>query len=152
LLSGRFGQEMRILGLDYGERRIGVAVSDELGLTAQGLAVIERKNRRADLLALGRFIAEYGVERIVVGDPVRMDGTRGIQCEKVERFARLLAETFGLPVLLQEELMTTKEAEEILRTAGAGRKKRKAVVDKLAAVLILRSYLEAPAASSPKEV
>jgi putative Holliday junction resolvase len=142
---------MRILGLDYGEKRIGVAVSDELGLTAQGLTVIERRNRRVDLEALRRLIDEYGVEKIVLGDPVRMDGTRGIQCEKVDRFARILEEAFGLPVLLQEELLSTKEAEEILRTAGAGRKKRKAVVDKLAAVLILRSYLDAPAASSAKD-
>lgn len=142
---------MRILGLDYGEKRIGVAVSDELGLTAQGITVIERRNRRVDLEALRRLIDEYGVEKIVLGDPVRMDGTRGIQCEKVDRFARILEEAFGLPVLLQEELLSTKEAEEILRTAGAGRKKRKAVVDKLAAVLILRSYLDAPAASSAKD-
>lgn len=142
---------MRILGLDYGEKRIGVAVSDELGLTAQGLTVIERRNRRVDLEALRRLIDEYGVEKIVLGDPVRMDGTRGIQCEKVDRFARILEEAFGLPVLLQEELLSTKEAEEILRTAGAGRKKRKAVVDKLAAVLILRSYLDSPAASSAKD-
>ncbi|NPU83273.1 MAG: Holliday junction resolvase RuvX [Syntrophaceae bacterium] len=142
---------MRILGLDYGEKRIGVAVSDELGITAQGLTVLERKNRRADMEALRRLIEEYEVEKIVVGYPVRMDGTKGIQCEKVDRFARRLEETFGLPVLLQEELLTTKEAEEILRAAGTGRKKRKAVVDKLAAVLILRSYLDRPAISSAEE-
>lgn len=142
---------MRILGLDYGEKRIGVAVSDELGITAQGVTVIERKNRRADLDALQRLIEEYAVEKVVVGYPVRMDGTKGIQCEKVDRFARLLEEAFGLPVLFQEELLTTKEAEEILRNAGTGRKKRKAVVDKLAAVLILRSYLDRPAYTSAEK-
>jgi putative Holliday junction resolvase len=142
---------MRILGLDYGEKRIGVAVSDELGFTAQGVTVLERKNRRTDMEALRRLIMEYEVEKVVVGYPVRMDGTKGIQCEKVDRFTRLLEETFGLPVFLQEELLTTKEAEEILREAGTGRKKRKAVVDKLAAVLILRSYLDRPAISSTPE-
>jgi putative holliday junction resolvase len=142
---------MRILGLDYGEKRIGVAVSDELGLTAQGLLVLERKNRRTDLATLRRVVEEYGVEKIVVGYPVRMDGTKGIQCEKVDRFARLLTEAFGLPVLLQDEFMTTKEAEEILRAAGTGRKKMKAAVDRLAAVLILKSYLDAPAVSSGED-
>jgi len=142
---------MRILGLDYGEKRIGVAVSDELGLTAQGLLVLERKNRRTDLATLRRLVEEYRVDKIVVGYPVRMDGTKGIQCEKVDRFARLLAEAFGLPVLLQDEFMTTKEAEEILRAAGTGRKKMKAAVDRLAAVLILKSYLDAPAVSSGED-
>jgi len=133
---------MRILGLDYGEKRIGVALSDELGFTAQGLTVVQRKNRKSDLEALRRIIEEYSVDRIVVGDPVRMDGTRGIQSEKVDRFVRILEEAFGLPVALQDEMMTTKEAEEILRNAGAGIRKRKAVVDKLAAALILRAHLD----------
>jgi len=88
---------LRILGLDYGEKRIGVAVCDELGLTAQGLPTLIRKTKKHDLEILSSLIRNYSVERIVMGYPLRLDGSEGIQCEKVNRFARLLNKTFSLP-------------------------------------------------------
>ncbi|MDI6777054.1 MAG: Holliday junction resolvase RuvX [Syntrophales bacterium] len=132
---------MRILGLDYGSKRIGVAICDELGITAQVLATITRKNQEQDIEAIARFIRRYGVERIVIGYPIRLDGTEGIQCEKVNRFIRILESTFSLPVIRWDETLTTKEAEEILIGANMRRKKRRNVVDKLAASLILQGYL-----------
>lgn len=133
---------MRILGLDYGSRRIGVAVCDELGITAQGLPTIVRKNRGQVIAAIRELVASYGIERIVIGYPVRLDGTEGIQCEKVDRFAALLESTFCLPVVKWDETLTTKEAEEILREAGIRRRKKRAAVDRLAATLILQEYLD----------
>ncbi len=133
---------MRILGLDYGSKRIGVAVCDELGITAQGLATITRKNRRQDMEEIARFIRTYSVEKIVIGYPIKLDGTEGIQCEKVSKFARLLETTFSLPVIKRDETLTTKEAEDILMRANIRRGKRKGIVDKLAACLILQGYLD----------
>ncbi|MCG6537441.1 MAG: Holliday junction resolvase RuvX [Syntrophales bacterium LBB04] len=139
---------MRVLGLDYGEKRIGVAICDELGLTAQGVAVIERKNKKRDLAALGHYVKTYGVEKIVIGYPLRLDGTTGIQCEKVDRFIKALASVFPIPIMRWDETLTTKDAEEFLRTANVRAKKRKAVVDKIAAGLILQGYLDASAQQS----
>jgi putative Holliday junction resolvase len=133
---------MRILGLDYGSKRIGVAVCDELGITAQGLATITRKNRRQDLEEIARFIRAYVVEKIVIGYPIKLDGTEGIQCEKINKFARLLESTFSLPVIKWDETLTTKEAEEILIRSNMRRERRKSVIDKLAAGLILQGYLD----------
>ena len=134
---------MRILGLDYGSKRIGVAVCDELGMTAQGLTTIFRKNRRRDLEEIAEFIRTYGVEKIVIGYPIRLDGTEGIECEKIRKFASLLESTFSVPVIKWDETLSTKEAEEILVRANMTRKKRKDIVDKLAASLILQGYLDA---------
>ncbi len=133
---------MRILGLDYGDKRIGVAVCDELGLTAQGLPTIIRKTRKHDLDILENLVKNYQVERIVIGYPVRLDGSEGIQCEKVNRFALLLEKTFHLPVVKWEETLSTKEAEEILIQSGVHWEKRKKMVDKVAACLILQSFLD----------
>jgi len=133
---------LRILGLDYGEKRIGVAICDELGLTAQGLPTIIRKTRKHDWEILARLIKEYHVEKIVIGYPVRLDGSEGIQCEKVNRFAALLEKTFCLPVEKWPETLSTKEAEEILINSGVRWEKRKKMVDKLAACLILQGYLD----------
>ncbi len=133
---------MRILGLDYGEKRIGVAVCDELGLTAQGLPTLIRKTKKHDLEILSRLIQNYAVERIVIGYPLRLDGSEGIQCEKVNRFARLLDKTFSLPVVKWSETLSTKEAEEILISSGVRWQKRKEKVDQLAACLILQNYLD----------
>ena len=135
---------MRILGLDYGEKRIGVAVCDELGMTAQGLPTLIRKTKRHDLDILNQWIRNYNVERIVVGYPLRLDGSVGIQCEKVNRFASLLEKTFSLPVVKWPEAMSTKEAEEILIQSGIRWQKRKEKIDKLAACLILQSFLDCP--------
>ncbi len=133
---------MRILGLDYGTRRIGVALCDELGMTAQGLAVIERKNKTKDLEALSHYVHTYGVEKIVIGYPLRLDGSQGIQCEKVDRFIHHLKKEFSLPIVRWDETLTTKEAEGILRAAKLRIERRKAVVDKVAATLILQGYLD----------
>lgn len=133
---------MRILGLDYGEKRIGVAVCDELGLTAQGLPTLIRKTKKHDLEILSSLIRNYSVERIVMGYPLRLDGSEGIQCEKVNRFARLLNKTFSLPVIKWSETLSTKDAEEILISSGIRWQKRKEKVDQLAACLILQNYLD----------
>lgn len=133
---------MRILGLDYGSKRIGVAVCDELGITAQGIATIIRKNRTQVLNEIAVFIRKYHVEKIVIGYPLRLNGTEGIQCEKIRKFAKLLESTFSIPVIKQDETLTTKEAEEILIQANVRREKRKTVVDKIAAALILQGYLD----------
>lgn len=134
---------MRVLGLDYGSRRIGVAVCDELGITAQGVGTVVRKNREADLAAIAVFIERFGVERIVVGYPVRLDGSEGIQCEKVNRFIRRLQTRFTLPVIRRDETLSTKEAEELLRETGVRREKKRGIVDRLAASIILQGYLDA---------
>ena len=133
---------MRILGLDYGEKRIGVAICDELGLTAQGRPTIIRKTKKHDWEILGSLIRNYKVEKIVIGYPVRMDGSEGIQCEKVNRFTALLETTFSLPVVKWPETLSTKEAEEILINSGVRWEKRKKMVDKLAACIILQGYLD----------
>jgi len=134
---------MRILGLDYGSRRIGVALCDELGITAQGIATIVRKNRAADLGAIADLVRRHGVERIVVGYPLRLDGSEGIQCEKINRFIRRLEGRLSLPVIRWDETLSTKEAEELLRERGLSPEKRREVVDRVAACLILQRYLDA---------
>lgn len=133
---------MRILGLDYGDKRIGLAVCDELGLTAQGLPTLIRKTKKHDLAILRQWIGHYSIEKIVIGYPLRLNGQEGIQCEKVNRFADLLEQTFMLPVTKWSEILSTKEAEEILISAGVRWQKRKEKVDRLAACLILQGYLD----------
>jgi len=133
---------LRILCLDYGEKRIGVAVCDELGLTAQGLPTIVRKTKKHDYEILNSILEKYNIEKILVGYPVRLDGSEGIQCEKVNRFASLLEKTYSLPVIKWPETLSTKEAEAILIGAGVRWKKRKEKTDKLAACLILQNYLD----------
>ena len=136
------GSSLRILGLDYGEKRIGVAICDELGLTAQGLSTIIRKNKKHDWELLGNLVKNYQVDKIVIGYPLKLDGSAGIQCEKVDRFTLLLEKTFALPVIKWQETLSTKEAEEILINSGVRWEKRKKMVDKLAACLILQNYLD----------
>jgi len=132
---------MRILGLDYGEKRLGLAISDEMGITAQGLPTLTRKGLEKDLAALEKVIRQFGVDRMVIGYPLRLNGTEGIQCEKVNRFAGILEKRFSVPILKWDETLTTSQAEEILTEVRVSRKKRKAVVDKLAAMIILQDYL-----------
>jgi len=133
---------MRILGLDYGSKRIGVAVSDELEITAQGLATINRKNQKNDLDEIAKVITTYSAEKIIIGYPIKLDGSEGIQCEKISRFAKLLEAKLRIPVVKWDETLTTKEAEDILIQAHVRREKRKHVIDKLAATLILQGYLD----------
>lgn len=133
----------RILGLDVGSRRIGVAVSDPLGITAQGLETLERKNKRQDLAHLGEVIREYQVQEIVVGLPLRMSGAEGTQAEKIRGFVEDLRKQFGLPVHLWDERLTSAEANRLLRETELSIKKRGRAVDRMAAVLILQGWMQA---------
>lgn len=133
---------MRKMGIDFGEKTIGIAVSDELGWTAQGLETIKRTNEKKDLERIGELIKEFNVSEIVVGYPKNMNGTVGERGQASERFAKLLTKRFQLPVHLWDERLTTVAAEKTLLDADMSRKKRKQVIDKLAAVLILQSYLD----------
>ncbi|AWI12940.1 Holliday junction resolvase RuvX [Caldifermentibacillus hisashii] len=135
---------MRILGLDVGSKTIGVAVSDELGWTAQGLKTIQiqEDEQKSGIPELEEIIREYGIEKIIVGLPKNMNGTIGPRGEISLQFAKLLKNRFSLPVELWDERLTTMAAERILLTADVSRKKRKKVIDKMAASLILQSYLD----------
>jgi putative Holliday junction resolvase len=135
---------MRILGLDLGTKTLGVAVSDELGWTAQGLETIAIDEERGDygLERLRAIIDEYGVDAIVVGWPKNMNGTLGPRAEASERFAAKLREAFSLPVVLWDERLSTMAAERMLIAADVSRKKRRKVIDKMAAAVILQSYLD----------
>ncbi|MFC4184666.1 Holliday junction resolvase RuvX [Saccharococcus thermophilus] len=135
---------MRILGLDLGTKTLGVAVSDELGWTAQGLETIAIDEERGEygLERLREIIDDYEVDTIVVGFPKNMNGTVGPRAEASQRFAKLLEREFSLPVVLWDERLSTMAAERMLIAADLSRKKRKQVIDKMAAVVILQSYLD----------
>ena len=133
----------RYLGLDIGSRRIGVAVSDELGLTAQPVLTLERRSsKRDDLRSLARLCRRFGVVGIVVGNPVHLSGEPSPQAAKNQAFAAALGELSGLPIHLWDERLTTREAHEILYEAGHARQKHRKVVDQVAAMLILQSFLD----------
>jgi|SRR5579864_4812372 len=132
----------RILGLDVGARRIGMAVTDPLGITAQGLETLQRSNKRQDLAHLERVIRDYEVREIVVGLPLRMSGAEGVQAEKMQAFADGLRRRFGLPVHLWDERLTSAEANRLLRETTLSIEKRGKAVDRMAAVLILQGWME----------
>lgn len=135
---------MRILGLDFGSKTVGVAVCDPLGITAQGIETITRPEEnklRRTLARIEALIAEYEIETIVLGYPKNMDDSIGERCRKTEEFRDMLVRRTGLPVILWDERLTTIEANEILIQSGVRRENRKKVIDKIAAVLILESYL-----------
>lgn len=134
---------MRIMGLDLGQKRIGVALSDPLGFTAQGLTVISYDRDEEALQRIAALCREYTVEQIVAGLPLNMNGSRGPAVGEVERFAALLKKRTGLPLTFIDERLTSQAAERALLEGGLRRRKRKAVKDRLAAVLILQSYLAA---------
>jgi len=121
---------------------MGLAVSDELGVTAQGLPTYRRGNKKADFDYLRRLIRQHGVQEIVMGLPLRMSGVEGIQAEKVQAFAEELRRRFKLPVHLYDERLTSVEANRLLRETEMSIHRRAEVVDRIAAVLILQSYLE----------
>jgi putative Holliday junction resolvase len=133
----------RLLGLDYGGRRIGVAVSDELGLTAQPVLTLVRKNPRQDVKSLGRLLRKFGCSAIVVGNPLYLSGDQSPQAARTQAFADTLREAFGLPVHLWDERLTSAEAHRHLDAAGRARTAHREVVDQVAAVLILQSFLDA---------
>jgi len=131
-----------VLGLDVGSKRIGIAVSDLLGITAQGLETLQRQNKRLDFEKLGRVIQVYEIREIVVGYPLRMSGDEGVQAVKMQRFAEELRERFQLPVHLWDERLTSAEANRVLRETDMSIRRRGQVVDQMAAVLILQSWME----------
>lgn len=133
----------RLLGLDFGTKTIGLAVSDPLGITAQGMPTLRRKNKRTDLDALARVITHYNVAEIVIGLPLRMSGAEGTMAEKVHEFVTVLQKRFELPVHLWDERLSSAEANRVLRESEMSIKRRGEVVDQLAAVLILQSFMEA---------
>ena len=133
---------MRILGLDYGEARIGVAVSDELGMLATPLETISEKDRAAQLEKTARVARENNVGKIVVGYPKRMDGSIGHRAEYTEEFAKDLSEMLGIDYVLWDERLSSTEAHNILSMGKVSGKNRKTKVDKIAAVIILQGYLD----------
>ena len=135
-------QQPRILGLDVGSKTIGLAVSDPLGITAQGLKTLRRQNKRLDFGQLEALIREYDVKEIVVGYPLRMSGMEGTQSQKMQLFAEELRKRFPLPVHLWDERLSSAEANRVLRDSEMSIKRRGEVVDRLAAVLILQSWLD----------
>ncbi len=129
--------------MDVGSRRIGLAISDPLGITAQGLDTIHRQNKRLDFAQLERVIREHDVAEIVMGLPLRMSGAEGIQAEKMQTFAEEIRRRFKLPVHLWDERLTSAQANRLLRETEMSIKRRGAVVDQMAAVLILQSWMDA---------
>lgn len=144
-MSERLG---RVMGIDYGDRRVGLALSDEHRLIAQTLTTLQR-DRRGDVevaLAIASLLAEHDVRHIVVGWPLRLNGREGIQTQKVERFIAQLVDHTSLPISRWDERLTTHSAERALREGGVKGKQRRAKVDQVAAALILQSWLEAESA------
>jgi putative holliday junction resolvase len=133
----------RLLGLDFGSRRIGVAVSDALGLTAQPVLTLVRKNPKQDLRSLGRLLRKFSCTAIVLGDPLYLSGDLSPQAAKTRAFADVLREAFSLPVHLWDERLTSAEAHRHLSSAGRPASQHRQVVDQVAAVLILQSFLDA---------
>jgi putative Holliday junction resolvase len=137
------GRPPRVLGLDVGSKRIGLAISDPLGITAQGLETLHRRNKRADFAQLDEVIREYQVAEIVIGLPLRMTGGEGIQAEKMQIFADEIRRRFRLPVHLWDERLSSVQANRLLRETDMSIKRRGEVVDQMAAVLILQSWMDA---------
>ena len=132
----------RILALDLGKKRIGLAVSDPLGITAQGLPNLVRVNKRTDFAALEEILRERQVGLILMGNPINMRGDEGRQSAWVREFAQALEKRTGLPVKLWDERLTSVEANRVLRSSGISIEKRAAAVDRLSAVILLQSYLD----------
>lgn len=132
----------KIMALDYGVKRIGVAASDPLGLTAQGVCVIERKGKKKDIAEIVALADKLEVGEFLIGKPMRMIGTPGTLQEEIEQFAAALQKAANRPVSLRDERLTTLQAERHLIAADVSRKKRKDVIDKIAAQLLLQNYLD----------
>ena len=136
---------MRIMGLDFGSKTVGVAVSDPLGITAQGVEIVRRKSPnklRQTLARIEKLVGEYDVERIVLGYPKNMNNTEGERCERTKEFKELLERRTGLPVILWDERLTTVAADRSMMEMGIRRENRKDYVDEIAAILILQGYLD----------
>jgi putative Holliday junction resolvase len=132
----------RILALDFGTKRIGVALSDELGWTAQPLETFERRTLEWDVAHIRRLVKEHEVREIVLGLPLHLDGRMSPAAEQAQAFKTTLEQTLDVPVAAWDERLTTKSAEDLLIAANVSRKKRKGAVDRVAAAILLQSYLE----------
>lgn len=141
--------DRRIMGLDIGTRRIGVALSDPLFLTAQGLESYERRSMEADLEHMRELCEKYGVTRIVAGLPLHINGTSGEMADLAREFMDLVHAKTQIPFEFVDERLTTRQAERILIEADTSRRKRKKVIDKMAAVLILQTFLDRNALNNP---
>ena len=133
---------MRIMGLDVGEKRIGIAISDQMGWTAQGHSVLVRGKLQDDMNHLAGLCAEFEIEKIVLGFPRNMNGTVGPKGVEIQEYGRVLQEYLALPLEYWDERLTTVAAQKVLLEANVSRRKRKGVIDKLAAVNILQGYLD----------
>lgn len=135
---------MRVMGLDVGSKTVGIAISDALGWTAQGIETIkiDESTGQFGMSRIQELVTEYAVTSFVVGYPKNMNNSVGPRGEASEKFADMLKETFGQPVILWDERLTTMAAERMLIAADVSRKKRKTVIDKMAAVMILQGYLD----------
>ena len=136
---------MRILGLDFGTKTVGVAVSDELLITAQGVEIVRRKaptKLRQTLARIDELVSEYGVEKIVLGYPKNMNNTEGERCERTKEFQEMLEKRTGLEVILWDERLTTVSADNAMMEMGIRRENRKEYVDEIAAIFILQGYLD----------
>ncbi|MDE0466466.1 MAG: Holliday junction resolvase RuvX [Candidatus Poribacteria bacterium] len=130
-----------LLGLDVGDTRIGVALSDELGIAAHPLCTLTRKNRKVDLIAISDLVSIHKVECVVIGLPISLDGSIGTQAEKIQKFAKRLEHVIDIPIEFQDERFTTAEAEEILHELNKDAKAQKELIDEVSAVIILDDYL-----------
>jgi putative Holliday junction resolvase len=138
-------KNMRVMGLDVGDKTVGIAISDALLLTAQARPTLRRKNLKSDVEILRRMAEENEVHEIVVGQPLHMDGTSSSQSEKVQRFAEELRQAAGLPIVFWDERLTSFEAEQHLEQMGLNWRRRREHVDKIAAMIILQNYLDSRA-------
>jgi putative holliday junction resolvase len=141
----------RTMGLDVGSKTIGVAISDELGITGQSLVTLRRLSSRADLAALGRLIAEHAVDRIVIGLPLNMDGSEGPSAAASRELGKAVGEASGIPVEYWDERLSTVAAERVLLEADVSRRKRREVVDSVAAAIILQGWLDAHRAPADED-
>jgi len=133
---------MKILGIDYGDRSIGLAISDKLFITAHAIGRYQVKNRKADALYFKDLIKKHQVSKVVIGLPLQMDGREGTQAEKTREFARWLEKTLGLPVVFWDERLTTRQALDVLHQQKIDGRKKKKLKDQVAAIIILSNYLE----------
>jgi len=132
----------RILALDLGKKRIGLALSDELGITAQGLPTLDRRNKRTDFAELTRIVRENNVAGIVLGLPLRMSGEEGSQADWVRAFAEELKAFVDVPIELRDERWTSKQAERVLAGSGVRNEDRKPAIDRISAMILLQDYLD----------
>lgn len=133
---------MRILGIDYGDKNIGLAVSDQMMATAQPIKSYKLRNKDEDTRFFRNLASKFNITKIVIGLPLRMDGSEGSRVKKTKKFAGWLKKTLKIPIVYWDERLTTKQASQIMREGGLSHKKKKELVDQISAVIILSSYLD----------